>query len=212
MPSALAVVAGSMLAPAIARRICPAYVIAAGLAIAAVGFLVLTQVDSSSGLPALVVGFVIASFGIGPTGALGTNLVVGSAPPEKAGSASSISETVGEFGIALGVAAFGSLGTAVYRNQIAASIPADVLAAAPEVARDTLAGATAAADELPDQLGTALLDPAREAFTSGLNVVAGLSAAAVVAFGVLAVILLRHIRPSGEAQPDLKEVPVQASD
>ncbi len=44
-----------------------------------------------------------------------TGLIVGTAPPERAGSASAISETSAEFGGALGVAVLGSLGTLFYR-------------------------------------------------------------------------------------------------
>ncbi|CDZ70426.1 Hypothetical protein NGAL_HAMBI2610_20280 [Neorhizobium galegae bv. orientalis] len=44
-----------------------------------------------------------------------TGLIVGSAPPEKSGSASAISETSAEFGGALGIALLGSLGTLIYR-------------------------------------------------------------------------------------------------
>ena len=49
--------------------------------------------------------------------AVAANLILGSAPPEKAGSAAAISETGGEFGVALGIATLGSVATAVYRDQ-----------------------------------------------------------------------------------------------
>jgi len=45
------------------------------------------------------------------------NLVMGSAPPERAGSAASLMETSAELGIALGVATLGSLGTLVFPGQ-----------------------------------------------------------------------------------------------
>ena len=43
----------------------------------------------------------------------GTDLIVGSAPPERAGAAAAISETSSEFGGALGIAVLGSVVTAV---------------------------------------------------------------------------------------------------
>ena len=210
VPPSLAVIFGSMLTPAIARRIRPAFVIGAGLTVAATGSLLLTQVEHTSGVVLVVVGFVIASFGIGPPTALGTDLVVGSAPPEKAGSAASMSESSGEFGIALGVAALGSVGTAVYRSQV--TVPAGVPAESAATARESLAGAVSAAGQLPTPLDTELLEGAREAFTTGLNIAAGVSTVLFVALAILAVALLRHVRPSGEVQHDPKEVPVQASD
>lgn len=198
VPSAFGIIAGNMLAPAIASKIRPGNAVAAGLAIAACGFLLLTQVDSSTGLLILVAGYVIALFGIGPLGVLCTDLVVGSAPPEKAGSASAVSETSGELGMALGVAVVGSAGTVVYRNQMTGVLPAEASAEVTEAARDSLAGAVSAAEALPDHLAGALLNPAREAFTSGLNIVAGASAVTVVVLAVLAILLLRQLRPGDE--------------
>jgi MFS transporter, DHA2 family, multidrug resistance protein len=128
---------------------------------------------------------------------LGTDLVVGSAPPEKAGSAAALNETSGEFGFALGIALLGSLVTAVYRGRVADAIPAGVPSAAARAARDTLAGATAAAHQLPDRLADALLGPAREAFTSGLHIVAAIAAVAMFGVAILAVTMLRHVRAYG---------------
>ena len=54
--------------------------------------------------------------------AVAANLILGSAPPEKAGSAAAISETGGELGVALGIAILGSVATAVYRDRIADAI------------------------------------------------------------------------------------------
>jgi DHA2 family multidrug resistance protein-like MFS transporter len=167
---------------------------AGGLALSAVGFGMLTQADTSCGLAVLVISSVILTLGVAPVGTLATDIVVGSAPPEQAGAASGISETGAEFGGALGIAVLGSIGTAVYRIQVADAVPAD----AAEAARDTLGGAVAAADRLPDQLGARLLDTAREAFTQGLQLSAITSAALVMGMAILVLILLRHIRASGE--------------
>ncbi len=158
VPLNLAMVGSTMLAPQLARRYRPAHVMAAGLVIAAGGLLLVTQVDASGGMPLLVTGFLLACVGIALPSALGTGLVVGSAPPEKAGSAAGVSETSGEFGIALGVAVLGSIGTAVYRAQMVDAVPAGPEATA--VARESLAGAVAAAGQLPAAVRADLLDPA----------------------------------------------------
>ena len=171
---------------------------AAGLVVAAVGFGLLGRVGSAGGLAIVVAGLAIAQVGIGPMVALGYGLVVGSAPPERAGSASAMRETSGEFGIALGVAVLGSVGTAVYRGQLAAHLPAGVPAAAAGAAREGIAGAVSAAQHLPGQLGAALLGTAREAFTSGLHAVAGVGAVVFVALAILAASVLHHVPPSGQ--------------
>jgi DHA2 family multidrug resistance protein-like MFS transporter len=62
--------------------------------------------------------------GLTPLVALTNDLIIGSVPPERAGSAAGISETVSELGGALGIALLGSLATAVYGAALA---PATVL-------------------------------------------------------------------------------------
>jgi MFS transporter, DHA2 family, multidrug resistance protein len=198
VPSAGGLIAGSMLGPLVVRRVRPAFVMAGGLALSAVGFGMLTQIDGNSGLAVLVIGSVVLSLGVAPVGTLATDIIVGSAPPERAGAASGISETSAEFGGALGIAVLGSIGAAVYRNRVADAFPDGVPPDAAEAARDTLGGAVAAAGELPDRLGAALLDAAREAFTQGLQVTAVISAAIVLGMAILALALLRHVRTGSE--------------
>jgi DHA2 family multidrug resistance protein-like MFS transporter len=194
VPSMAAFVVGSMLVPALARRFQPAHVIGAGLVLAAAGFGVLTQVDASAGLVPVVVGSVIYSLGTCPAIILSTDLVVGSAPVERAGAASAISETSAELGGALGIAILGSIGTAVYRRAMADAIPAGVPPEAAEAARATLGSARAAAERLPDGLGAALLGPAREAFTHGMQLTIAICVAVVVATALVATVLLRRGR------------------
>jgi MFS transporter, DHA2 family, multidrug resistance protein len=204
VPSAGGLIAGSMLAPLVVRRIRPAFVMAGGMALSAVGFGMLTQVGDTAGLTVLVTGSVVLALGVAPVGTLATDIVVGSAPPERAGAASGISETGAELGGALGIAVLGSIGTAVYRTQVADTFPDGVPPDATEAARDTLGGAVAVAAELPDPLGAGLLDTAREAFTQGLQLTAITSAAIVLGMAVLAAVLLRHVRAGSkpEDQPD----------
>ncbi|HWM84362.1 MAG TPA: MFS transporter [Kofleriaceae bacterium] len=210
VPSMLAFVAGSMLVPPIARRFRPAHVVAGGLLFAAAGFGVLAQVDAAAGLALLVIGSVVYSLGLSPVIVLATDLVVGSAPVERAGSASAISETSSELGGALGIAILGSIGTAVYRRAMAEVVPAGVPAEAAEAARATLGGALAAAERLPAHLGGALLGPAREAFTQGLQLTAVISAAVVIATAILAALLLRRVRAGSDPEPQREDTPTCA--
>jgi MFS transporter, DHA2 family, multidrug resistance protein len=202
LPSSAAFIVGSMLAPLLARRARPAVAIVAGLALSAVGFGLLTQIDGAAGLAVLVASSVVFSLGLAPVDTLAADLTVGAAPPERAGAASALSETSAELGGALGIAVLGSVGTAVYRGQMTDAIPVGTPPQAAEAARDTLGGAVAAAGELPGQLGAALLDAARHAFTQGLELAAAVSAALAVAVAVLTAVLLRGVRPSAQPQQD----------
>jgi DHA2 family multidrug resistance protein-like MFS transporter len=130
--------------------------------------------------------------------ALTTNLLMGSAPPEKAGSAASLSETSGEFGVAMGVASLGSLATVVYRSHL--SLPWDVPATADRAAREGITEALGVARELPASLAADLLDAARTAFTASVTTVAGVGAVVFVGLAVLVAVAFRNV-PSTPAEP-----------
>ncbi|MGH2561181.1 MAG: MFS transporter [Thermomicrobiales bacterium] len=202
LPSSVGFIAGSMLAPILVRRVRPAMVMAASLAIAAVGFGVLSQVEATAGLTLLVTGSVIFALGLAPVFTLTTDLIIGSAPPERAGAASGISETNAEFGGALGIAILGSIGTAIYRNGVADSVPAGVSPEAAATARDTLGGAVAVSDTLPAPIGTALLDSAREAFVQGLQLTSTIGAIVLAGTAILAVVVLRGAGPGSESEDE----------
>ena len=208
MPSALGFIAGSMLAPLLVRRVRPVVAIVAGLLVAAAGLGLLTQVGGSSALAVLVTGSVVFSVGLAPVFTLATDLIVGSAPPERAGAASAISETASELGGALGIAILGVIGTAVYRGQVTGAIASGVPSAAATATRDTLGGAVAAAGQLPDDLGAALLAAARDAFGHGLHVVAAISAGVAIGSAVLAAAFLRGAPSSDIAEPEVAEADV----
>ena len=88
--------------------------------------MLLTIISGVDGVGFLIAGLSLAYLGLGTIAALGTDLVVGTAPPEKAGSASAISKMAQELGIALGVATLGSLTTFVYRHKMLASLPSSI--------------------------------------------------------------------------------------
>ncbi|WP_020670596.1 MFS transporter [Amycolatopsis nigrescens] len=196
IPIALASIVASMAAPFLARRVRPAYVIAGGAVLSILGFLLVTQVQSVGGLALLVAAGVVVIIGLSPMGVLSTDLVVGAAPPEKAGSAAAISETSGEFGVGLGVAVIGSVAAAAYRGEMAdADLPPEVAVAG----RESLNSAVAAAEQLPPALRGELLEPAREAFTTGLNLAGAVGAVLLAGLALVAATFLRHVRATGES-------------
>jgi DHA2 family multidrug resistance protein-like MFS transporter len=199
LPAVIANTISFVAAPILARRYRPAYLIGGGLTISVAGLLVITQVNADPGPTLLATGFALIFLGAGPLVTLGINLIMASAPPEKAGSAAGMNETGGQFGFAFGIAALGSISTIIYHGKL--NIPADVPVAAAETARESLADAAAVAATLPDQVGAALLAPAREAFTVGMNVVAAVCAALLMVVAVLISTLLRQVPPTGAAAP-----------
>ncbi|MFI0354882.1 MFS transporter [Actinomadura sp. 9N407] len=207
LPNAAGLMAGAMTAPALAARIRPGLVIAGGLVIAAIGLASLTLVSADAGLWILVTASAVMGAGLGPMAVLGTDLIVGAAPPEGAGAASAISETSTELGAGLGIAVLGSIGFGVYRSQISDTMPAGVPG---EAARESLGGAVAVAAELPGPAGAELLTAAREAFVVGLHATAMVGAGVAVLLAVLAATLLRGAEPAvaeHEEAGDLSPLP-----
>jgi DHA2 family multidrug resistance protein-like MFS transporter len=190
LPGAISVTAGTMVAPALARRARPAEVMTGGLLVCATGFLVLALVGYG-GLPFLVAGSVLTALGAGPLVTLVPDAIVGAAPPERAGAAASISSTAAEFGGALGLAVLGSVGVFVYRSAMAGAGAGTALVGVPAeaagTARETLGGAVAVARRLAPDAGGALLEAARGAYAVAFVDVALICAVLmVVAAGVMA--------------------------
>lgn len=192
-PPALAMLAAGIAAPLLARRIRPGYVIAAALGLSVIGYIMLTQLDRSpQGVAMVTAAFSLVYLGLGTIAALGTEMVVGEAPIEKAGSASAMSETVQELGLAVGIAILGSMTTAVYRTRMADQVPEMLSSGTRHAVSDSLAGSVAVSRQLP----AGLLEQAQAAFMAGFNVSATASAVGIACLAVLAAIKLRHITAS----------------
>ncbi|WP_232376479.1 MFS transporter [Amycolatopsis aidingensis] len=194
LPALAGMLAGTAVAAALARWIRPGFVVAGGLAVGSAGFLLLTTVTAAGGLATIILGAVVLTCGIGVVAALANDLVVSSAPAQRAGAASALSETGNEFGGALGMAVLGSIGVAVYRSTLAGTAPPGLPDQTVATAGDTLGAATAVAARLPAGTGDALLDAAHHAFVQGLRVTALIGALITGVAAVLAAVLLREVR------------------
>ncbi|MDH6142131.1 DHA2 family multidrug resistance protein-like MFS transporter [Kitasatospora sp. GP30] len=192
-PMGLGVAIGTMTAPQLVRWMKQTTAIAGGLAVSALGGLLLVGADGAGALPLVMTGIAVLALGTGPLFALGTGLVVGSVPPERAGSAASMSETGNYFGGSLGFALLGVLAAVVYRHRAHGT-------------SDSLAGAIAAAHRLPAGQGVALLHTARAAFTAGLHVTALVAAVIFAGLAVLVLTMRPATRSTPVALPEYQEV------
>ena len=215
LPSAVGFIVGSVLAPKIIHRFRPSVIMGVGMAIAAVGTAVLIGLglDSGTGILLIVIASIVISLGLAPVITLATELIVGSAPPEQAGAATGMSETSGELGGALGIAILGSIGTAVYRTEVADRLPAEIPAEAADAARDTLGGALAIAQSLPAEMGAALVAAAQIAFIDAIHFVAVVAAVGAILTSIVAAVALRGV--PARAEPAAEEgaaEPIAATD
>ncbi|WP_051860144.1 MULTISPECIES: MFS transporter [Streptomyces] len=132
----------------------------------ATGLLLLLPVASSGGVGWYIASTVLAGVGYGISFSLVAETAVAAVPAERAGSAAAIAETSNEIGNALGIALLGSLSVLVFRLQ------------GPD-----LAGTFGETLGLPG-LAPAVIGQAKDAFVTGLQVVAVTAGLLHVALGL----------------------------
>lgn len=179
---AMMVVAGGVV-PQLARRVRPACLIGAGMAVTACGLVALSRLDTTSGAATLAGTLVVVVVGLAPMTTIGPNLIIGSAPAEQAGSVSGLGQSANELGGALGIALLGTLGTAVYRHRMSEY---------PGGASDSLGSAVG-----NGTLSDAVVSAATAAFTDGMSTAAVVGAALLVVTGALVAFALRKVPATG---------------
>jgi DHA2 family multidrug resistance protein-like MFS transporter len=192
LPGLIAMIAAGLLVVPVARRVRPAVVIPVGLTLSALGYALVAVLGENLTVAAFIVAFVALGVGIGAAETVSNELIIATAPPDKAGAASGVSETAYELGAVLGTAILGTIITVSYRAAIV--LPAGLTRQQADAARETLGGASAVADQLPAAQAATLMDSARTAFDSGVALTAGMGAGFVVLAAVIAVITLRKER------------------
>ena len=141
-------------------------VVASGLAIVAVGFLIFATLSPDSTYLPIVAGLVLLGAGMGLAMPPSTEAIVGAVPKRKAGVGSAVNDTTREMGGALGIAVLGSVLNSGYRSGVE-----DLASTLPEEAggfvEKSIGGAQLVAAEL-GEAGEVIIDTANQAFTDGM--------------------------------------------
>jgi EmrB/QacA subfamily drug resistance transporter len=193
-----AVVTGALSPVAIVamKKIGTKLVVAAGLALMSVGFLVAagSAVDSAY-WGRIVASMTLMASGLALTTGPATEAIMGALPRSRAGAGSAVNDTTREIGGTLGVAVVGSVMASLYGSHLTDALGR--LGVAPQAAH-AAAESVVAGLSVSQQLAPALRVPAatavREAFMSGLwagSLVAA-AATAVAAAGALAFLPARQ--------------------
>ncbi|WP_416874451.1 MFS transporter [Kitasatospora sp. SC0581] len=167
VPVAVVVLPTSQLTPRLVRRVGMKVTMAAGLALLSAGLFVISRIDVDSGYLPFLGGLVLAGFGIGLSGAVGTSAITGSLGRGRQGVASAMNDTTREVGSAVGIALMGSIYGSHYRSSLPASLD-QLPAEAASAARDSAAAGLHVADRLGVG-GAALADGVKAAFMDGLS-------------------------------------------
>lgn len=199
IPWSVCFTVGSLLAPRLARHWGARRVMVRGLLFAAVGFGITALVTPPHGLWILIAGMLAMSLGMAPVFTVGNELIITTAPPERAGAASALAETSAELSGALGIAVLGSLGMLAYRLWLDPALPATLPDADTTRALSTLGGAVTVAGEVGGAAGAAIADTARTAFTDAMCAIAVFGMAMMLIAAWMAARLMRDGEGEGHA-------------
>lgn len=186
IPLAVVVLPMSQAAPVLMNRIGSKPVIAAGLALLAIGLGLMSRLTVDSDYPRFLVALLVLGIGVAWTATPATTAITGSLPRAKQGVASAVNDTTRELGSALGVALMGTIYANSYRDAITPAV-----AELPERARQAILGSPAAGIHMAEQggmQGSGIIDQIEQAFMTGATDAMG--AVAIVLAGVAVVALL----------------------
>jgi MFS transporter, DHA2 family, multidrug resistance protein len=196
LPTVAGTVVGIAVATTFAKQVRPAFVVTAGLLVAAAGFVLVGVLDVDSSVVALIGGYTVLTAGTGMVAARAIDVIVSAAPPGRAGSAAALGETGAEFGGALGIAALGSVAAAGYRTAVVDGLPLGLPPDAAEAATATIGGAVAVARQLPPAIAEPLLAVAHRSFTEAFATSALVGAGLLVVTAGAVALRLRTVRTS----------------
>jgi MFS transporter, DHA2 family, multidrug resistance protein len=206
VPGAVVTMGAGVGAARLARYAPFRVLVPAGLLLAAAGYAAYALVSGPAGA---VVGSVVVGAGIGLSETLTNDAILASAPADRAGSASAVSETAYEVGAVLGTAVLGSVLGSVYAASLV--VPTSIGPVFADDARGTLGGAVALGDRVGGVEGRTLLDAASVAFQHGSAVTSAVAVVVLTTVAATVVLGLRG-RPGGNRTRAAVEGPTTRSE
>ncbi|OBK23240.1 MFS transporter [Mycobacterium asiaticum] len=176
LPAAVSATLFGVLAGVAIRYSSQRVVLTVGLGLVGFAMAALTLITPATAYLYLGVALFILGTGLGLAFTAASDVILTSVPPERAGAAAAMSETGYELGMALGIALLGSIVTSVYHVR---------------AEEDSLTETIQSAQHLPGEQALATVTAAKEAFSSGLSVAAGVGSALLLASAVAIWVLLR---------------------
>ncbi|WP_327677244.1 MFS transporter [Kitasatospora sp. NBC_00458] len=193
VPMAVAALIGNGAGAGLAAKIGHRPLVLVGMLMMAGAFVLFSTVDAETGfaVPATALGILGLGAGLAMPAAVGA--LMGEIPAEKAGVGSALNDTIQQAGTALGIAILGSMLAGGYADEMPAG--------SSEQAKQSIVGALA---EAKGDAG--LVHAAREAFTTSMSTTFTVSAAGVLAAALLATVVMRNRKPTGQAPAEAAEL------
>ncbi|HUH53427.1 MAG TPA: MFS transporter [Microbacteriaceae bacterium] len=184
LPLTLAAIVVILLVSSLLRWFGLGRAVAVGLFLGGLGLAGLSVTEGLAEFIWMAIMLSVIGLGIGIASTLSTDAVVSSVPPERAGAASSISETAYELGVALGIAVLGSIQTMLYRSHL--QLPKDLDHQTFKAVNESLAVADAYLNDFPISNATELLLISQDAFVKAMQINTLIAAAITIAAGAVA--------------------------
>jgi EmrB/QacA subfamily drug resistance transporter len=210
VPHAIAMMIVAPLSARFVERLGTKRVVTAGLALIALGLVLLSTIHATTPYSVVITYFLIMSAGMGMTMAPATESVMGSLPRSKAGVGSAVNDTTRQVGGALGVAIIGSVVSSAYAGNIADIGRRFGLGARDlEIAESSLGAAQQIAPSLGERSG-AFVSAANDGFVASLSIGLRIAAAIIVFAAVMAWRYLPSHAPHPVEAPTGDAIPVGA--
>jgi EmrB/QacA subfamily drug resistance transporter len=192
----LLVTSGAMLVAAtvagrLSEHVPVRWLIGPGLLLVGVGLLLMSGIGGASGWTHLVPGFIVAGVGSGLVNPPLASTAIGVVTPERAGMASGINSTFRQIGIAMSIAALGSIFTAALQRNLSRSLAGTPFEhAVPQILNAIRQGNRPPA-HLPATVAR-LESAVRSSFAGGIDDLLQVTAAVALAGALGSVLLIRR--------------------
>ncbi len=199
LPLSISSLVGAVIAGRLANHVPLRVLLAAALAVAGAGMLLLRGIDVNSDWTALLLGGILAELGTGATNPFVGAVALGAAPRSRSGMAAGLNATARYLGIAVGVAGLGTILEGRVSGQLDSLLGSEEgEALAGVVSTGNIEGAAAL---VPAGGQAEVADAANIAFVSGMNEIFLVGAVIAFAGAALALLLIRGGDMHREADP-----------
>jgi EmrB/QacA subfamily drug resistance transporter len=189
-PSALGMIVGAMIAGQATGKLGPKAVVVTATLIVLTAMGLFTQIEVDTPYWVALIGIVIFGLGAGLAMPAVTDTLMASVPVNDAGVGSAMNDLSREFGIALGVAAVGSVVSGVYRTNVKDALAGLVPEGVAESIGESVGSVETIAAGLPPELSATVIEVADSSFVDAIGTGYLGAAGFVVAALVVAIALV----------------------